>query len=57
MTLQEKNKQLVLEAFDAALNGGESDAFERYWSPIEKEVTKDESKSGLPMFKNYFANS
>ncbi len=132
MTLQEKNKQLVLEAFDAAFNRKEADAFERYWSPnyiqhsttippgregikntlasrppefhyehglimadgdfvmvhgrfsnlggsraiivvnilrienemlaehwdvIEKEVTQEESKSGLPMFKNHFANS
>ncbi len=131
MTLQEKNKQLVLEAFDAAFNRKETDAFERFWSlnyiqhsttipsgreglknaiasrppefhyehglimaegdfvmvhgrfsnigepraiivvnilriengllaehwdVIEKEVTKEESKSGLPMFKNYFAH-
>ena len=132
MTLQEKNKQLVLEAFDAAFNKKETDALEHYWSPnyiqhstnigpgreglknaivtrppefhyeqgiiiaeedfvmvhgkfsnigepraiivvnilriengllaehwdvIEKEVTKEESKSGLPMFKDYFADS
>ncbi|MDH7459914.1 nuclear transport factor 2 family protein [Chitinophagaceae bacterium 26-R-25] len=132
MTLQERNKQLVLEAFDAAFNRKETDALERFWSPnyiqhsttippgreglkkaiasrppefhyehglivsegdfvmvhgrfsnigepraiivvnilriengllaehwdvIEKEVTKEESKSGLPMFKDYFANS
>jgi len=131
VTLQEKNKQLVLEAFDAAFNRKETDAFERFWSPnyiqhsttipsgreglknsiasrppefhyehglimaegdfvmihgrfsnigepraiivvnilriengllaehwdvIEKEVTTEESKSGLPMFKNYFAH-
>jgi predicted SnoaL-like aldol condensation-catalyzing enzyme len=132
VTLQEKNKQLVLEAFDAAFNRKETDAFERFWSSnyiqhsttiqpgkeglknaiasrppefqyehgliiaegdfvmvhgrfsnigepraiivvnilriengllaehwdvIEKEVTKEESKSGLPMFKDYFADS
>ena len=27
-----------------------------HWDVIEKEVTKEESKSGLPMFKNYFAH-
>jgi predicted SnoaL-like aldol condensation-catalyzing enzyme len=131
MTLQEKNKQLVLDAFEAAFNKKELDAFERYWSPgyiqhsakigpgrdgiisvvasrpkeyhyepglimaegdyvmvhgrfsnrgvpraiivvdilriengllaehwdvIQEEATKEESKSGLPMFKDYFAN-
>ena len=130
MTEQENNKKLVLEAFDAAFNRNEADAFERYWSPIyiqhsprmapgreglikanvsrpaelhyepglimaegdyvmvhgrftmgnkqravitldilriengllaehwdvmETEVRKEESKSGLPMFKHYFA--
>lgn len=129
MTQQEKNKQLVIEAFDAAFNRRENDAFERYWSPnyiqhsahigpgrdglrqviaatpkemryehglimaegdyvmvhgrysnigqprawvildivrvengllaehwdvIQDEVSKEESKSGLPMFKDYF---
>jgi predicted SnoaL-like aldol condensation-catalyzing enzyme len=132
MTQQEKNKKLVLEAFDAAFNRKETDAFERYWSPnyiqhsayiepgreglqkviasrppeyryehglimaegdyvmvhgrfsnrgvpraiitldilriengllaehwdvIQEEASKEESKSGLPMFKNYFPKS
>jgi predicted SnoaL-like aldol condensation-catalyzing enzyme len=132
MTQQEKNKQLVLEAFDAAFNRKEPDAFERYWSPeyvqhsakippgreglkrtlasrppnyhyehglimaegdfvmvhgrfsnrgfpraiitldiirienglliehwdvIQDEVTREESLSGLPMFKDYFATT
>jgi hypothetical protein len=34
MTQQEKNKQLVLDAFEAAFNKKEPDAFERYWSPV-----------------------
>ena len=33
MTKQEKNKQLVLDAFDAAFIKKAADAFERYWSP------------------------
>lgn len=33
MTKEEKNKALVLEAFDAAFNRKEQDAYERYWSP------------------------
>jgi predicted SnoaL-like aldol condensation-catalyzing enzyme len=132
MTQQEKNKQLVLNAFEAAFNRKDPDAFERYWSPnyiqhsakippgrdgikkivalrppeyhyehglimaegdfvmvhgrfsnrgvpraiitldivrienellaehwdvIQEEATQEESKSGLPMFKNYFADS
>ena len=131
MTQQEKNKQLVLDAFEAAFNKKEPGAFERYWSTdyiqhsakigpgrdgiinvvasrpkeyhyepglimaegdyvmvhgrfsnrgvpraiivvdilriengllaehwdvIQEEATKEESKSGLPMFKDYFAN-
>jgi predicted SnoaL-like aldol condensation-catalyzing enzyme len=130
MTEQEKNKKLVLDAFEAAFNKKEEDAFERYWSPdyiqhsaeiepglsglrwtiatrprdfhyepglivaegdyvmvhgrftnvgtsraiivvnifriengalaehwdvVQQEATKQESKSGLPMFKDYFA--
>jgi hypothetical protein len=31
MTLQEKNKALVLEAFEAAFNRRDPDAYERYW--------------------------
>jgi predicted SnoaL-like aldol condensation-catalyzing enzyme len=129
MTKEEKNKQLVLDAFDTAFNKRDPGAYERYWSPnyiqhsahippgrdglrhlmaatppnmryehglimaegdfvivhgrysntglprawvivdilriengllaehwdvIQDEVTKEESKSGLPMFKNYF---
>jgi predicted SnoaL-like aldol condensation-catalyzing enzyme len=129
MTKEEKNKQLVLAAFEAAFNKREEDAFDRYWSPnyiqhsahigpgrdglraviaatpremryehglimaegdyvmvhgrysnigqprawvildivrvengllaehwdvIQDEVSKEESKSGLPMFKDYF---
>jgi predicted SnoaL-like aldol condensation-catalyzing enzyme len=129
MTKEEKNKELVLEAFDTAFNKRDQGAYERYWSPnyiqhsahippgrdglrnlmaatpqdlryehglilaegdyvmvhgrysnigqsrawiivdivrvengklaehwdvIQDEVTQEESKSGLPMFKNYF---
>ncbi len=132
MTQQEKNKKLVLDAFEAAFNKKEADAFERYWSPdyiqhsaeiepglsglkrtistrprdfhyepglivaerdyvmvhgrftnvgksraiivvnifriengalaehwdvVQEEATKQESKSGLPMFKDYFAKA
>jgi predicted SnoaL-like aldol condensation-catalyzing enzyme len=132
MTKEEKNKQLVLTAFDAAFNKREEDAYERYWSPtyiqhsahigpgrdglknvvaatppemryehglimaegdyvmvhgrftnigqprawitldivrvedgllaehwdvIQDEVTREESKSGLSMFKDYFATA
>jgi predicted SnoaL-like aldol condensation-catalyzing enzyme len=28
-----------------------------HWDVIQEEVTKEESKSGLPMFKNHFANT
>jgi predicted SnoaL-like aldol condensation-catalyzing enzyme len=33
MTQQEKNKSLVLEAFDAAFNQRDPIAYERYWAP------------------------
>jgi len=33
MTQQEKNKNLVLEAFNAAFNKREPEAYERYWAP------------------------
>jgi predicted SnoaL-like aldol condensation-catalyzing enzyme len=32
MTHQEKNKQLVLDAFEAAFNRKDVNAFELYWS-------------------------
>lgn len=33
MNQSEKNKALVLEAFDVAFNKRDKDAYERYWSP------------------------
>ncbi|WDF79009.1 nuclear transport factor 2 family protein [Mucilaginibacter sp. KACC 22773] len=32
-TIEEKNKSLALEAFDAAFNKRDKAAYERYWSP------------------------
>ncbi|MBD1385830.1 nuclear transport factor 2 family protein [Mucilaginibacter rigui] len=33
MTDEQKNKALVLEAFDAAFNKRDDNAYQRYWSP------------------------
>jgi hypothetical protein len=32
-TIEERNKALVLEAFNAAFNARDDSAYERYWSP------------------------
>src|SRR5476651_1154426 len=32
-TIEEKNKALTLEAFDAAFNKRDENAYERYWAP------------------------
>jgi len=32
-TIEEKNKSLALEAFDAAFNQRDATAYDRYWSP------------------------
>ena len=62
--IEEKNKALVLEAFDTLFNQRDYVAAERYWSPkyiqdgilvehwdvIQDEATQEQSKSGLPMF-------
>jgi hypothetical protein len=52
VTLQEKNKEQLswLIFYELKMNCAE------HWDVIEKEVTKEESKSGLPMFKDYFAD-
>ncbi len=49
MTQQEKNKALVLEAFDAAFNKRDPDAYERYWSPnyIQHSAHIKPGRSGL----------
>ena len=49
MTKEQKNKALVLEAFDAAFNRRESDAYERYWSPnyIQHSAHIEPGRDGL----------
>lgn len=49
MTLQEQNKALVLEAFDAAFNRREPGAYERYWSPgyIQHSAHIEPGREGL----------
>ena len=49
MTLQEKNKILVLEAFDAAFNKRDPLAYERYWTPnyIQHSAHIEPGREGL----------
>ena len=51
MTKEEKNKALVLEAFDAAFNRREKDAYDRYWSPqyIQHSAHIGPGRLGLQM--------
>jgi hypothetical protein len=44
-TIQEKNKALVLDAFDTLFN-------RRDYAAAEDEAMRETSKSGLPMFGN-----
>jgi predicted SnoaL-like aldol condensation-catalyzing enzyme len=48
-TLQEKNKSLVLEAFDALFNKRDYAAAERYWSPnyIQHSAHIEPGREGL----------
>ena len=49
MTQQETNKALALEAFDAAFNKKDPQAFERYWSPgyIQHSALVEPGREGL----------
>lgn len=49
MTQQEKNKALVLEAFDAAFNKRDPGAYEKYWSPkyIQHSAHIEPGRDGL----------
>ena len=58
--IQEKNKALVLEAFDTLFNkrdyivGIADGVLTEHWDVIQDEVTQEQSKSGLPMFGDRF---
>jgi predicted SnoaL-like aldol condensation-catalyzing enzyme len=49
MTQQEKNKALVLEAFDTAFNKRDIEAYERYWAPnyIQHSAHIEPGREGL----------
>ena len=49
MTQQEKNKALVLEAFDTAFNKKDKTAYERFWSPnyIQHSAHIEPGREGL----------
>ena len=49
MTQQEKNKELVLAAFEAAFNKRDPEAFERFWSPnyIQHSAHIEPGREGL----------
>jgi predicted SnoaL-like aldol condensation-catalyzing enzyme len=49
MTKQEKNKALVLEAFETAFNKRDQSAYERYWSPnyIQHSAHIEPGREGL----------
>jgi predicted SnoaL-like aldol condensation-catalyzing enzyme len=49
MTKEEQNKALVLEAFDAAFNRRDPDAYERYWSAdyIQHSAHIEPGREGL----------
>ena len=49
MTQQEKNKALVLQAFDAAFNQRDKTAYERFWSPnyIQHSAHIEPGREGL----------
>ena len=48
-TIQEKNKALVLEAFDALFNKRDYEAAEQYWSPdyIQHSAHIEPGRAGL----------
>jgi len=48
-TIQEKNKALVLEAFDALFNKRDYEAAEKYWSPnyIQHSAHIEPGRDGL----------
>ncbi len=48
-TIQEKNKALVLEAFDTLFNKRDYAAAEKYWSPnyIQHTVQLDQNQSAF----------
>jgi predicted SnoaL-like aldol condensation-catalyzing enzyme len=49
MTQQEKNKALVIEAFDTAFNKKDQTAYERFWSPdyIQHSAHIEPGRAGL----------
>lgn len=49
MTQQEKNKALVIEAFDTAFNKRDKTAYERFWSPnyIQHSAHIEPGRAGL----------
>jgi predicted SnoaL-like aldol condensation-catalyzing enzyme len=49
MTKQEKNKALVLEAFETAFNNRDQSAYERFWSPnyIQHSAHIEPGREGL----------
>jgi predicted SnoaL-like aldol condensation-catalyzing enzyme len=49
MTKEEKNKKLVLEAFEEAFNKRDPQAYERYWSPdyIQHSAHIEPGRAGL----------
>lgn len=55
-TIEELNKSLALEAFDAAFNKRDPNAFERYWSPdyIQHSAHIPPGRNGL---KNLIASA
>jgi len=63
-TIEEKNKELVLKAFDTLFNKRDWIAADvvrikdgllvEHWDVIEDEVAQEQSKSGRPMFGDVF---
>jgi hypothetical protein len=54
---EERDKAAVCEALDALINMRDYVAAQRSWSPgdaIEDEAIREDTKSGLPMFKDEF---
>jgi predicted SnoaL-like aldol condensation-catalyzing enzyme len=49
MTKEEKNKKLVIEAFEAAFNKRDPEAYERYWAPdyIQHSAHIEPGRDGL----------
>ena len=68
-TIEEKNKALVLKAFDTLFNFGQAvnwiaadivrindGVLVEHWDVIQDEATREQSKSGQPMFGDSFAS-